>query len=112
MGKQQFPKILINDVSLLCQYPKPHVFQRQPLHSGTVLPFCLQRHQGALQICHRVPQLRRQPVSIAGGAGGRIRCAAGGQDDRLSGELSAVLQDHTGYIAVLGLDMGRPSVYR
>lgn len=65
-----------------------------------------------MQICHRVPQLRRQPVSIAGGAGGRIRCAAGGQDDRLSGELSAVLQDHTGYMAVLGLDMGRPSVYR
>ena len=80
MGEQQFPKILIQQLSLGVNQLHRNITQAQALHGGAVLPCRFQRHQAPFLLHNGVTQCGRHFVPIAGGTGGRIGNAAGGQN--------------------------------
>ena len=54
----------------------------------------LDGHEGGQGVGERVPRLLRHAVSVAGGAGGGVAEAAGGEDDRVRPDRLAVFQKH------------------
>ena len=107
--KQQLAEIRI-DLLIVFKDRQAHVPQTQALQTNTGDPRRddpLQGHQRPLQRRDGVPRLSRHPVTVSGGAGGRIADAAGGQHHRLSG-IASPLPNNAAGRAVLNLQGRRP----
>ena len=107
--KQQLPEIRI-DLLIVFKDRQAHVPQAQALQTNAGDPRRddpLQGHQRPLQRRDGMPRLSRHPVTVSGGAGGRIADAAGSQHHRLSGIASPLPNNAAGH-AVLDLQGRRP----
>ena len=107
--KQQLAEIRI-DLLIVFKGRQTHVPQTQALQADAGDPRRddpLQGHQRPLQRRDGVPRLSRHPVTVPGGAGGRIADAAGGQHHRLSG-IASPLPNNAADRAVLNLQGRRP----
>ena len=107
--KQQLAEIRI-DLLIVFKGRQTHVPQTQALQADTRDPRRddpLQGHQRPLQRRDGVPRLSRHPVTVSGGAGGRIADAAGGQHHRL-GRVVSPLPNNAADRAVLNLQGRRP----
>ena len=107
--KQQLTEIRV-DLLVVFKNRQVHVPQAQALQADAGHPRRddpLQGHQRPLQRRDGVPRLSRHPVTVSGGAGGRIADAAGGQHHRLSG-IAPPLPNNAADRAVLDLQGRRP----
>ena len=107
VGKQQFPKVRI-DLFAALQHRQLHVPQTQSLKLGTLSTLLPQRNQRAPQRHRCVAHLPGHPMSVTGGAGGRIGYAAGGQNDPVRRKSLPCSAAHAADYAIPHLQMLRP----
>ena len=82
VGEHQLSQ-LPKDLFVVFKGGERHIAKAESLHGGAGIPLLPQRHQGALQRRDGVSHRGGHTVAFAGGAGGGIGYAAGGQDHGL-----------------------------
>ena len=115
MGKEQLPKVLIEDLALSVYQLHSHVAKAQALHPLADIPGGFQRHQRAFRGGNGMPQGFCHGIAIPCGAGGGIGKAAGSQNHP-PGRICTTLGSYSGnrtfllenlqYPVVLHMDTG------
>ena len=106
MGKQQFPKVLIDGLSLRVYKFDRNVFQGQPLHFRAVVPLLDQRDERTGRLYDRMPDRLRHGVAAAGRAGRGVGQAAGRENDTVCGH-GTLRRFYAGHAAIGNGDLRR-----